>query len=220
MSNEMLVTPWGGRVPSQSDIQDQKKVEMLKAAAFFFSRQGYNATSLKDVAKSIGITKSLLYYYFKDKQQLLFECSLLAHESIQFEPSKYDNAEQYISVLFEAMVSYVCIVNGNNFQFVMFMEPDVLSPEQLLIINGLRDRFETTVRDLLVDGQNIGALIEADVKIMGFAMIGAANWLSRWWRKDGERSLEDLAAGLVHLSMRSLLVKPTLLDNYVRQRRS
>lgn len=218
MSNTSSVDPWGGRVPSASEIQDQKKEEILKATALYFSRHGYHSTSLKDVAKSLGIAKSLLYYYFKDKHSLLYECSVAAHNSIQFVPNKYNNSEEFIAEFFESMISYIKTVNLNNFQFVMFMEPDVFTTDQLDTINGLRDRFEATVRAMIADGQRLGALIQADVRMMGFSIIGAANWVARWWRSDGERSIDDLAAELVHLSLRGLAVAPNGVDAYMLSR--
>jgi len=209
---------WGGRFPSAGDVQDQKKLEMLKAAALFFSNSGYHSTSLKDVAESIGITKSLLYYYFKDKQELLYECSLMAHTKIQFEFPEYSSKREYIRALVASMVSYIETINEHNLQFVMFMEPDVLRRDQLLAINRLRDKYESTLRRILAEGQELGVIIPADVKILGFSLLGSVNWVARWWRRDGERPLRDLATQLVHVAVRGLMVQPRTLDTIVVER--
>lgn len=218
MPNQASAKPWHGRVPSASDIQDQKKEQILQASALYFSRHGYHSTSLKDVAQSLGIAKSLLYYYFKDKQSLLYACSLAAHNRIQFTPEPYEAADDFISVFFEAMVDYIKTVNLNNFQFVMFIEPDVFTAEQIVTINALRDRFEATVRGMIADGQRLGALIGTDVRTMGFSIIGATNWVARWWRRDGARTIDDLAAELVHLALRGLAAEPSQVDIYMRSR--
>ncbi len=47
-----------------------KKELLLKTAKKLFATQGYAGTSIDDISKPLGITKSALYYHFKDKQQL------------------------------------------------------------------------------------------------------------------------------------------------------
>src|SRR5918911_1433080 len=71
---------WGDRLPSQSELYDLKKAEIVRAATRFFSRSGYHGTSLAEVGVALGVTKQALYYYFKDKQTLLYACALAAHQ--------------------------------------------------------------------------------------------------------------------------------------------
>ena len=213
MKTKTATQRWGGRVPSPLDIQDQKRLEMLKAAALFFSTEGYHSTNLKDVAHSIGITKSLFYYYFKDKQQLLYECSILAHTKIQFEFPVPRSKREFLGNFFCCLVTYIEIVNGNNFQFIMFMEPDVLTKDQLLVVNRLRDRFEKTIRDVIAEGQKLGVIVPVDVKVLGFSLLGSINWMARWWRRDRGRSLRDLAGEIIYVALRGLALQPKLLDD-------
>jgi TetR/AcrR family transcriptional regulator len=211
---------WGGQVPSALDLQDQKKLEMLKASALFFSKNGYHSTSLTTVAQSIGITKSLFYYYFKDKQELLYQCSLLAHTKIQFVFPDGDTKQDFLSNFLQCLVTYMETVNANNFQFVMFMEPDVLSPEQLLSINKLRDRFEQNLRDVIVEGQRLELLVRDDAKILGFSLLGSVNWLARWWRQEKGQPLREIATEVAYVALRGLVANPRLLDAHMAEVRS
>ncbi len=49
---------------------------MLKAAASCFNQKGYSGTSLKDVARHLGLTDAALYYYVKNKEELVYQCYL------------------------------------------------------------------------------------------------------------------------------------------------
>ena len=53
---------------------------MLKAAASCFNAKGYSGTSLKDVADHLGLTDAALYYYVRNKEELVYQCYLRAAE--------------------------------------------------------------------------------------------------------------------------------------------
>lgn len=52
-------------------IRQVAKENILKSAMESFIKQGYHATSISDIAKEAGISKGLLYNYFKGKEELL-----------------------------------------------------------------------------------------------------------------------------------------------------
>ena len=53
---------------------------MLKAAASCFNAKGFSGTSLKDVAAHLGLTDAALYYYVRNKEELVYQCYLRAAE--------------------------------------------------------------------------------------------------------------------------------------------
>lgn len=55
----------------------QRQREILKTALELFSKKGYYATSIDDITKEAGISKGLVYTYFKSKEEIFFE--LAAH---------------------------------------------------------------------------------------------------------------------------------------------
>src|ERR1700691_1913455 len=52
---------------------------ILDVALELFTRQGYDKTSLRDIAERLGITKAALYYHFERKQDILLELHLRLH---------------------------------------------------------------------------------------------------------------------------------------------
>ncbi|WP_349730075.1 TetR/AcrR family transcriptional regulator [Peribacillus frigoritolerans] len=62
------------RTPEENDRIRQASKEKIRAAAMeLFMKQGYYATSISDIAKKAGISKGLLYNYYKGKEELLSE---------------------------------------------------------------------------------------------------------------------------------------------------
>src|SRR6059036_1162852 len=52
---------------------DARRAEICRAAAQIFRDRGFDATSVSDVARALGLTKAGLYHYFDSKEALLFE---------------------------------------------------------------------------------------------------------------------------------------------------
>ncbi|MET3546860.1 AcrR family transcriptional regulator [Paenibacillus favisporus] len=52
-------------------IRQQAKAKIREAAIELFMRKGYHATSIDDVSKHAGVSKGLLYNYYKGKEELL-----------------------------------------------------------------------------------------------------------------------------------------------------
>ena len=52
----------------------QRRVEILKSAAAAFRRRGYHGASMGEIAQALHTTKGSLYYYFKNKEEILFAC--------------------------------------------------------------------------------------------------------------------------------------------------
>ena len=75
-----------------------KREQILEAAKALFSRQGYAKTSVDDISNAIGMRKSSLYYYFKNKEDI-FMCSFKNEWKSQFagfrsEANKCSNPEE------------------------------------------------------------------------------------------------------------------------------
>ena len=49
------------------------RAEILRIALDLFRAQGYDATSLRQIAERLGLTKAALYYHFRAKEQLVVE---------------------------------------------------------------------------------------------------------------------------------------------------
>lgn len=52
---------------------------ILDVALELFTEQGYDTTSLRDIAERLGITKAALYYHFERKEDILLELHLRLH---------------------------------------------------------------------------------------------------------------------------------------------
>lgn len=77
---------------------------MLSETAILFSHKGYSATSLDDIATRLHITKTAIYHYVKNKNDLLYQCYL---RSIEATERCYDEAEQSGKSGLEKLLHYL-----------------------------------------------------------------------------------------------------------------
>ena len=79
---KMAQRPWGKLLPAREEQYELKRRAALEAAANAFNEFGFYKTSLGDIAAVLGVTKAALYYYFKSKDEILFECHTLAIQAM------------------------------------------------------------------------------------------------------------------------------------------
>ena len=81
MVKDRPINPGAAASPFNRTAQhDAKRLAILSEAARLFNYKGSRATTLRDIAECLGLTKTSLYYYVKTKEDLIYQCYLAALE--------------------------------------------------------------------------------------------------------------------------------------------
>jgi AcrR family transcriptional regulator len=191
---------WNGTVQSRDQQFDLKRNALLKQAARAFSSHGYHATSLDDVAKTLGVTKPALYYYVKNKQEILFECHMMSQDlgdrALDHALKTATNNRDIVLLMGR---TYIELLTSEIGACAVLAEINALNPVNRKIIAERRDKFERRFRKLLVDGMADGSIRAVDPKLTVFFFMGAVNWMTRWFTPDGSSSGEEIAQRFVDL---------------------
>lgn len=178
---------------------------LLKAAAACFNQKGYSGTSLKDVANHLGLTDAALYYYVRNKEELVYQCYLRGAElgreamdrALAEGSNGFEQAFLYIRYHVEVMV-------GDRGPVAIMSEipslRDVHRNEILAISRNHSKDFET----ILARGIGDGSVGRCDVRMTGNAIMGAINWIPKWFHGD-PATAEKVAAEFPSLLSRCLL---------------
>lgn len=182
---------WNEAVPSAEQQRELKKDALLRQAAKAFRADGYHGSSLADIAANLGISKPTLYYYVKNKQDLLYQCHLAAADqaldSICTAPGL--NALERLT---QTMQNYVASMISEGSLTVVILEEKSLSDEQLAEVIALRDQFQSGVIEIVAQGQVDGSICKCEPKFGAFCVLGTANWVTKWYRSEGRWSEEDI----------------------------
>jgi len=115
-----------------------KREELISLASQQFNRVGFNATSVKEISESIGLSKTALYHYVKDKQELLFLCYLNSLDGIEnalehgLKATGPERVYQAINHLFQ---QYEDAALGLRPHCALVFEGEALNTEQEAIVN-------------------------------------------------------------------------------------
>ena len=178
---------------------------ILDAAAEVFSTQGYSA-SIDQIADSMGVSKGHIYYYFKSKQDILFQ--IFKHAMDFFFENVTSQAEpglpvdERLQAVLKAHVSTLC---DNIHIMTVFMDLyRELAPENREQIIASRDRYERFIQGLLHEGMEKGYFEEDDVKILSYAILGSINWVYIWYNARGKLDKETVAEKMSSYLVRGL----------------
>jgi len=158
---------------------------MLKAAASCFNAKGFSGTSLKDVAAHLGLTDAALYYYVRNKEELVYQCYLRAAE-LGREAMERGRCDGHCG--FEQAFLYIRyhveIFVGDRGPVAIMSEIPSLKPAHRNEILKVSRRHSAGFEDLLSTGIKDGSIVECDVRMTGNAIMGAINWIPKWFHGD------------------------------------
>jgi len=197
-TKESGMTRWGNRVATTEERQDEKRAILIREAGVAFARNGFHSTTLEGVAKSIGVTKAAIYYYFKNKNEILFECHKLA---IRIAQEAIDTGEATGQTGFEKLAltirHYIVGLTSELSQFSFLVDVAALPKEERDWVISYRDKFEARLRGFIEEGIADGSIAPCDPKFAIFAIMGAVSWVPSWYSADGKLSGQDVADKLI-----------------------
>lgn len=173
---------------------ERRREEILRAALRAFREHGVHATTLDHIADRLGVRKTALYHYFPDKDAILWAC----HREANAELARVLEGSRAIASpaarLRRVIAEHVRVMTDSLEGAPLAFEVPALAPERQAEIIAGRDAYERALRQLVDQGIRAGEFRRADAKVTAFAILGAINWIARWYRPGGGLSAETLGA--------------------------
>ena len=176
--------------------QRRRRAEVLRVAAELFAEKGYAAASTTELAERLGIKGGSVYYYIDSKEELLFELVQdvygLLLESLRDVLESDSDPLARLRRLIELHVSGMA--RHRHRGALILNETRSLSPEHQAITAGYEASYEEGLASVITDGQRSGQIDPGlDPKLVTKALLGAGNWVNRWYRESGAWSPEDVS---------------------------
>jgi AcrR family transcriptional regulator len=191
---------------------DGRRTQILRQAALTFLHNGYDASSMSQIADGCGITKPGLYYHFRGKQDLLFAImnhamDLLEERTLAAMLSADTHEEQLRSIL-HSHVRLITELDDGALTILVVTERNGLRPEDRRIIEQRVRTYTALIRATLEGLRAAGRLREIDSAVATASLLGLVVWTSRWYRKSGRLSGDEIADQIAELGMSSVLREP------------
>jgi AcrR family transcriptional regulator len=192
---------------TRSSLRREHRVSaILESAIAAFRRHGYHGTSMEQIADQLLMTKGSLYYYFSDKEEILFAAHDLALDRILVELARVRRKSGCpCGKLDDILAAHIRIMVEGFSGTALALEFGALSTRRLGRVIAKRDRFERGLRDLIRKGSRQGCFRPVDPKMAVMALLGSINWIARWYRPGGPAGAEEVTRQFVDLFMGGLL---------------
>lgn len=181
--------------------------QLIDIAAELFDKKGYAQTSINDIAKALGLGRSAVYHYFRNKEEIL--AALVDAEALT--PSHFLqelSGEPGLTAterLRRAVVDSVIRRLSSGARFILLSRLEAQIPEELGPVYklGRRHIYEFYVR-CISEGIESGEFRSIDPKVAAFAVIGMANWTSRWYTPSGPLTSVAIADIIADFALQGL----------------
>ncbi|MFC7476149.1 TetR/AcrR family transcriptional regulator [Dankookia sp. GCM10030260] len=172
--------------PAGGEATD-RVLQILSTSARLFATTGYDGTSMRDIALACGISKSLLYHHFADKDEIFARITLgSTRELFHFVEARLQAAASpalriraFMAATGEYFQRYRWAWIASTTAF--WNDPQHHRQTERML---WRDRYEGLLRRLIQDAIDAGEMRPLDVPLAGRLVLSALNWMHRWHKPD------------------------------------
>lgn len=174
---------------------NNKREAIMKQAASLFALKGFSGSSISDLSKACGVSKSLIYHYYTAKEDILYDVMNNHIEDlvsvVNSTPLTHSNQKDNFTLLTKAILK--CYAGAEDEQKVLLYELNNLKTGQRNEIvtqqRSIITRFESIYSDIYPDLKSNPPLLRS--KIMLF--FGMINWTHNWFNPEGPITRDELA---------------------------
>lgn len=198
--------PRGGHGSGRSRLVRE---EVTRAAAAAFGELGYEATTLDTIAARVGISKVTLYRYVSSKEELLVRVFERTIDSVRTGLRAIVKQELPADEKLRRIIRYQVRLLASHLPFlvVFFSEESRLPPAMARRVAREKRQYDRAVERVVRQGIAEGRLRNLPPTLLVFALLGACNWLHKWYRPAGRLSPDAIADIFVDLLERGYLAR-------------
>ncbi|MCH9696108.1 MAG: TetR/AcrR family transcriptional regulator [Gammaproteobacteria bacterium] len=183
-----------------------QKDRMLRAAARCFNQKGFSGTSLKDVSALLGLTDAALYYYVRNKEELVYLCYVRAADLGREAMMEAQNgARNGHEIMLRYLRNHIEMMVGERGPIAIMSEVPSLDPAHREEVLELSRRHSIAFEEILRAGIRDGSISDCNVRMTGNAIMGSINWIPKWFHGDPEmaQQLRDELPEILALGLKA-----------------
>ncbi|MBU6205896.1 MAG: TetR/AcrR family transcriptional regulator [Bacteroidetes bacterium] len=169
-------------------VKVKRKDHINSAARNLFRERGYSATSMRDIASTVGIEVASLYNHIDSKESMLQQiCFTMAEKFLAIIPLVKHLQERPEEQLKEAIRLHVLVITSHADESAVFVhEWKHLSEPHLSAFKKMRNNYEGFYRDLIRRGEELGLFKNIHEKFVMMVLFSSINWLYDYYKPNGK----------------------------------
>ena len=172
-------------VPAVSEPRaENRREELLLAAARLFARHGFESTSMRDIAREVGMLAGSMSYHFPSKEELVAACHARGVAQIieAVERAVADVGEPWARLEAACVAHLEALLGDTVFAAVVLQDFSRVTPELRARLIAQRDEYERLFARLV---DVVPLRRDRDRGLLRLMMLGALNWTPTWYRQGG-----------------------------------
>jgi AcrR family transcriptional regulator len=178
-------------------MRDNKYEKILSVTGVLIREKSYRETSFREIADNVGINKSTIFHYFKNKQEILLRILEKSIDEVNSDLRKITNSNvlEPEEKLRQAFDNHLTSMTGKYFDNVnaYLYELRNLSTQNQKIYLKKRKEYEKYFKKIISEMGKKGYFKGLDTTILTFGILGMLNWVPKWYKKDGPKSAKEVS---------------------------
>lgn len=184
---------------AREDLKAKKQAfvqeEIITAAVKLFSERGFRAVTIDDIASSLGFTKSVIYYYFKSKNQILWEIFTRIwdtyFETVESTVAKNLRPEEALPEIVTKHA--LAVMEHKDWTAIYFRDESELDDRQRRQIAKKKRQYDAMLEEIYEAGVEQGVFKDIPAHIAVTGILGMCNWIHIWYDEKGSISSAQIA---------------------------
>jgi TetR/AcrR family transcriptional regulator, cholesterol catabolism regulator len=190
---------------TDSEVPVDRREQIRQLAAEMFFERGYEATTMRELAGAIEIKTASLYYFFPNKEQILFELIESVVRQLIVGAKHLIAREQTPEHRLAGLVVNHVVLHAMRPKESTLGDSELRSLTKPHLRTNVRHRddYERLVLGVLDEGAKAGRFSLIDTKLTAYAVIAHSSHVGTWYRASGRMSLDDVANAYVAIALRT-----------------
>lgn len=185
---------WAEGIQTADEKRQSKRLTIFRVGARAFNQFGFNQTTLHYIASQLQVTKPSLYYYIKNKDDILTGILEMAGQQLDEIIAEADNSDgNGLETLRRFFDRYSQIVTDDFGACLILMRINAPQEKFRQHYHSLSREVLTAVHQIIQKGMDDGSIASCDPKFMASALLGTINETVYWYLVEGRDSPEETA---------------------------
>jgi TetR/AcrR family transcriptional regulator, cholesterol catabolism regulator len=175
--------------------------EILIAAARLFAERGFRAVTMDDIARSLEYVKSVIYYYFKSKNEILWQIYGRSFDkfSSDIEAIQKEKLSSEAALAQMIRAHALNVMNNREWTAIYNSEESELNAPQRQQLVRMKRSYDAVFETVYQRGVSEGLFRKVPAHVAIGGILGMCNSLHVWYKEEGSLSAEQIADHFVSL---------------------
>ena len=187
--------------------ESERRREVVLTAGQLFCKHGYERTTVRELARAVGLQSGSLFHHFRSKEEILVAVMSEGIEEVLEQGAlalaHYRDPGARLAALFRVHMWSMLKGAGGDAMNALVYEWRSLSPPSRDAVKSLSDRYEQMWQDVVAGAVDAG-LLQGDARIIKRCVLGAMNLTVQWYKPGGRLQPAEFIDAMLQASLPAL----------------